>query len=97
MRKILVQKISNCNQKTKKKNPVPNINIFTPLYIIILSVYIILLQCIVYKMEEMMKNYYGSLCTEMYEILHKDAPEDELDFYLSYTCLLYTSDAADEL
>ena len=32
-----------------------------------------------------MKNYYGSLCTEMYEILHKDAPEDELDFYLSYT------------
>lgn len=32
-----------------------------------------------------MKNYYGSLCTEMYEILYKDAPEDELDFYLSYT------------
>lgn len=29
-------------------------------------------------------NYYGSLCTEMYEILHKTAPEDELDFYLSY-------------
>ena len=25
-------------------------------------------------MEEMMKNYYGSLCTEIYEILHKDAP-----------------------
>lgn len=31
-----------------------------------------------------MKNYYGSLCTEMYEILHKNAPEDELAFYLSY-------------
>ncbi len=32
----------------------------------------------------MKKNYYGSLCTEMYEILHKDAPQDELSFYLSY-------------
>lgn len=32
----------------------------------------------------MMKNYYGSLCTEMYEILHQNAPQDELDFYLSY-------------
>jgi len=32
----------------------------------------------------MSKNYYGSLCTEMYEILHKQAPQDELDFYLSY-------------
>lgn len=32
----------------------------------------------------MRQNYYGSLCTEMYEILHKDAPEDELAFYLSY-------------
>lgn len=31
-----------------------------------------------------MKNYYGSLCTEMYEILHKDAPQDELEFYLSF-------------
>ena len=31
-----------------------------------------------------MKNYYGSLCTEMYEILHKDIPEKELSFYLSY-------------
>ncbi len=30
------------------------------------------------------KNYYGSLCTEMYEILHSYAPQDELDFYLSY-------------
>lgn len=30
------------------------------------------------------QNYYGSLCTEMYEILHEKAPEDELDFYLSY-------------
>ena len=33
---------------------------------------------------EMIKNYYGSLCTEMYEILHKEAPQDELAFYLSY-------------
>lgn len=33
-------------------------------------------------MEE--RNYYGSLCTEMYEILHEHAPEDELAFYLSY-------------
>jgi len=31
-----------------------------------------------------MKNYYGSLCTEMYELLHPAAPEDELAFYLSY-------------
>ena len=30
------------------------------------------------------QNYYGSLCTEMYEILHKEAPQDELLFYLSY-------------
>lgn len=30
------------------------------------------------------KNYYGNLCTEMYEILHPAAPADELDFYLSY-------------
>lgn len=30
------------------------------------------------------KNYYGSLCTEMYEILHKEAPQEELNFYLSY-------------
>ena len=30
------------------------------------------------------QNYYGSLCTMMYELLHKDAPEDELEFYLSY-------------
>ena len=34
--------------------------------------------------EKMQQNYYGSLCTEMYEILHKEAPQDELDFYLSY-------------
>lgn len=32
----------------------------------------------------MIKNYYGSLCAEMYEILHKTAPQDELEFYLSY-------------
>ncbi len=35
-------------------------------------------------MQELTKNYYGSLCTEMYEILHEKAPEDELAFYLSY-------------
>lgn len=29
-------------------------------------------------------NYYGSLCTEMYELLHPQAPQDELEFYLSY-------------
>ncbi|MDD3409470.1 MAG: class I SAM-dependent methyltransferase [Eubacteriales bacterium] len=35
-------------------------------------------------MSETKQNYYGSLCTEMYEILHEKAPQDELDFYLSY-------------
>lgn len=35
-------------------------------------------------MNKEKKNYYGSLCTEMYEILHKDTPQDELNFYLSY-------------
>ena len=30
------------------------------------------------------QNYYGSLCAEMYEILHETAPREELDFYLSY-------------
>ena len=35
-------------------------------------------------MENVKKNYYGSLCTEMYEILHEKAPQDELEFYLSY-------------
>ncbi|MDO5362103.1 MAG: class I SAM-dependent methyltransferase [Blautia sp.] len=35
-------------------------------------------------MEAEKKNYYGSLCTELYEILHEKAPEDELDFYVSY-------------
>ncbi len=29
-------------------------------------------------------NYYGNLCTEMYELLHPTAPTDELNFYLSY-------------
>ena len=33
---------------------------------------------------ENVQNYYGSLCTEMYEKLHGKAPEDELEFYLSY-------------
>lgn len=31
-----------------------------------------------------MINYYGSLCTTMYELLHPIAPEDELQFYLQY-------------
>lgn len=35
-------------------------------------------------MTKNIKNYYGNLCTEMYEILHKTAPQDELAFYLSY-------------
>lgn len=35
-------------------------------------------------MDDVKQNYYGSLCTEMYEILHKKAPQDELDFFLSY-------------
>ena len=35
-------------------------------------------------MEQIRKNYYGSLCTELYEILHKEAPADELRFYFSY-------------
>lgn len=35
-------------------------------------------------MKQQKKNYYGRLCTEMYEILHREAPQDELDFYLSY-------------
>lgn len=30
------------------------------------------------------QNTYGSLCTEMYERLHEDAPAEELAFYLSY-------------
>lgn len=35
-------------------------------------------------MSELKQNYYGSLCTEMYEILHEQAPQDELNFYLSH-------------
>lgn len=35
-------------------------------------------------MDEVKQNYYGSLCADMYEILHGQAPQDELDFYLSY-------------
>ena len=35
-------------------------------------------------MKSLKKNYYGSLSTEMYEILHREAPKDELEFYLSY-------------
>jgi len=36
------------------------------------------------KMDDIKQNYYGSLCTELYEILHEKAPQDELDFFLSY-------------
>ena len=36
------------------------------------------------EMDEVKKNYYGSLCANMYEILHEQAPQDELNFYLSY-------------
>lgn len=32
----------------------------------------------------MLQNDYGSLCTEMYEILHPQAPAEEMEFYLSY-------------
>lgn len=35
-------------------------------------------------MSILKKNYYGNLCSKMYEILHKKAPQDELNFYLSY-------------
>ncbi len=35
-------------------------------------------------MNTLKQNDYGCLCTEMYEILHAKAPQDELDFYLSY-------------
>lgn len=35
-------------------------------------------------MDQPTRNYYGSLCTEMYELLHEKAPADELAFYLSY-------------
>lgn len=38
----------------------------------------------VLDLSELERNYYGSLCAEMYDILHKTAPEDELGFYLSY-------------
>ena len=31
-------------------------------------------------MDKIQKNDYGSLCTEMYEILHEKAPEKEEDF-----------------
>ncbi len=35
-------------------------------------------------MNDTAQNYYGSLCTEMYELLHATPPDDELAFYLSY-------------
>lgn len=35
-------------------------------------------------MGELKQNDYGILCAEMYGILHEQAPQDELDFYLSY-------------
>lgn len=31
-----------------------------------------------------MRNYYGDLCTRMYELLHPEAPPEELEFYLSF-------------
>ena len=34
------------------------------------------------EMGKRKQNYYGSLCTEMYEILHEQAPRNELNFYL---------------
>lgn len=37
-----------------------------------------------FAMSKTEQNYYGSLCTEMYEILHAQAPRDELVLYLSY-------------
>lgn len=39
---------------------------------------------IIFRKKVIIMNYYGSLCTEMYEILHKNPPQDELKFYLSY-------------
>lgn len=35
-------------------------------------------------MNQPTRNYYGSLCTEMYELLHPKAPAEELAFYLSF-------------
>ena len=35
-------------------------------------------------MNDPKQNYYGKLCVEMYEILHEEAPQGELNFYLSY-------------
>lgn len=35
-------------------------------------------------MDDTTQNYYGSLCAEMYELLHAQPPHDELAFYLSY-------------
>ena len=35
-------------------------------------------------MGELKQNYYGSLCTDMYDILQEQAQQNELDFYLSY-------------
>lgn len=35
-------------------------------------------------MSGLKQNDYGHLCTEMYELLHEKAPQDELEFYLSY-------------
>ncbi len=37
-------------------------------------------------MKKTRQNYYGSLCTEMYELLHETAPQDELDFCGGYDC-----------
>lgn len=48
----------------------------------IISLYDDILPMEVLELSE--RNYYGSLCAEMYDILHQTAPGDELAFYLSY-------------
>ena len=80
--KYLYKKYPIAIRKQKKKNPVPNINIFTPLYIIILSVYIVLLQCIVYKMEEMMKHKYTQLLLLTYPMLGQKSDNKQYEYYV---------------
>lgn len=52
--------------------------------LIFYDILIILYYFEVIATDSAVKNYYGNLCTEMYEILHSEAPRDELEFYLSY-------------
>ena len=40
-------------------------------------------------MDELIQNYYGSLCTEMYEILHEQAPQEEVSDILRTFVLGY--------